>query len=750
MSEEFTVSVTDVVNATRCPRQYVLAGLGTRVVPYGTDAFGQAAHVALRAMTVGAATDARLHELLGRALPDRPAVEQALVRLAYGEAFAYAKKVASTIDGGDLARFADTIRKIAGTLTPPLAKAAGQATSGKEAVAKVFLASEEAIEIPLENVTIRGRIDLLCRDSGETWIWDLKTYAGTDDAQLEQVRLYAMAYAARGIQARPALLHVVRDRIQFSHADPPKEGDAQKLETLAAHMREWRDGTPPPPPPDLGTCRTCPAQSTCWRTWNRTLPDEVDEMPRRPSVATPPVAVVPEAAATEPTLAPPVEFAVAEPLPAMPYVKPTPTAPPVVAAAGEPEPLWPGNDMKKNPVRIQPMEITRHIAVFGAAGSGKTYFAKTIVEEAVLAGIPVLAFDVQGDMLTLAKVLDDDQVEPAIRGRRDRYRERADVRLLTPVSDAGLGVSLNPLRFPKGEMSVEHATVYSEVVAENLLAHVKLAPSWRDHAKAYLAQRIRTEMKNVTSLTIEELIMSIASDEDIDDPLIDATQRTKLVKELRLLTVGSKSLLFKIGRPLDLDVLLTVRDPKKTPLNILYLNGLGDQNNKASFVAMVLADLYAWMLRQKGGVPRVLLYFDEIGPYMPPNGEPVAKKLLKQIFKEGRKYGVCGLFCTQNFTDVDYKVVSQASTVAIGRLNAVQEKKKAAESLGQPAGFDVEAAVDALIRSPSGRFIMKRVDGPPHWITGRKLVTLHGPTWGEEEIRAHTTDAQREEWKREG
>ena len=344
MTDVFTVSVTDVVNATRCPRQYVLATRGTRVVPYGTDAFGQAAHVALRAMAVGAATDERLHELLGRALPDRPAVEQALVRLAYGEAFAYAKKVASTIDGGDLARFADTIRKIAGTLTPPLAKAAGEARSGKEAVAKVFLASEEAVEIALENVTIRGRIDLLCRDSGETWIWELKTYAGTDDAQLEQVRLYAMAYAARGITARAALLHVVHDRIQVSHADPPKEGDAGKLVTLAGHMRQWREGAPPPPAPDLGTCRTCPAQSTCWRTWNRTLPDEVDEMPRRRSAEMAAV-IVPEAPATEPTLAPPVEVpaAVAEPRPAVPSVKPAvtpvavPAPAPVALPAGEPE-----------------------------------------------------------------------------------------------------------------------------------------------------------------------------------------------------------------------------------------------------------------------------------------------------------------------------------------------------------------------------------------------------------------------------
>ena len=81
----------------------------------------------------------------------------------------------------------------------------------------------------------------------------------------------------------------------------------------------------------------------------------------------------------------------------------------------------------------------------------------------------------------------------------------------------------------------------------------------------------------------------------------------------------------------------------KTPLNILWLNGLGDQQNKESFVAMVLADLYGWMLRQRGGEPKVLLYFDEIGPYMPPHGEPPSKKMLKRIFKEGSETLIRGI-----------------------------------------------------------------------------------------------------------
>lgn len=744
-----TFSVTEVVTATRCPRQLVLMRNGHRVVPYGPDAFGTAAHVALQAIVTDALEDPTIHALLDHPLPNRVALEAALFRIALGAAHVHARKVADTVDGSDLARFADTVRRIAGLLTPPLSKAAATSESGRQAVASVFLAGEEDVELKLDDVTVRGRIDLLCRDGSDTWVWDLKTYAGGDLAQLEQVRLYAMAYEAKGLSVLPALIHVARDRIEMKTADRPREGDRTRLQTLASHMRDWIGGAPPPAAPDLSTCRKCPARSTCWRNWGRTLPDEVDDVresahPPPMTDKQPPPVVVP---------APPPSLRDRPEAPAAPAPRrATATTPSAQAPhtaegpSGDTAPLHIGKLPTKGPVRVDPMDIVRHVAIFGAAGSGKTVLAKTFVEEAILAGIPVLAFDVQGDILQLAKPLGDDEIEPELRTRRDLYRERAHVRLLTPMSDAGLRLSLNPLKFQSRDMPAEQAAVYSEAVAENLLAHVKLPSSWRSHASAYLAQRIRAAMKKVDSLLIEDLMAGIVADEELDDdPLLDKAQRAKLVKELRLLTMGSKSYLFRAGQPLDLDALVAPSG-SKTPLNVIWLNGLGDQQNKESFVAMVLADVYAWMLKQRGGAPRIVLYFDEVGPYMPPHGEPASKKLLKRIFKEGRKYGVCGLFATQNFTDVDYKVVSQASTVAIGRINAAQEKRKAADALGSPPGFDVNAAVDRMVGSPVGRFIMKRVEGPPHWLQGRNLLTQHRGTWGEEEIRAHTSDESRAAW----
>ncbi len=758
-----TFSVTQVVTAVRCPRQLVLHERGVRVVPYGNSAFGKAAHAALSAIAKGALEDSRLHALLDTPLPDRPKVERELLRLALGGAFSHAKTLAPRVDGSDLGRFASTVRNIARLLLGPLTRRVAEAESGRAAAHAVFLGSETDVAVELDGATLKGRIDLLCQDMSETWLWDLKTHAGTHDAELEQVRVYALAYETLGIRTRPALVHVTRDAVEVRHADPVRADERARLSAFADRMGAWLDGAPPPPAPDLSVCRQCPAQDECWRSWGRTLPDELDDVPKpeRRASTTPKTRAADPSAPSLPPVVP------APPSPSAPppvTTTPGPSAPPPVtttpivvlggdprpperanATSDSPAPLFLGKASDRRPFSLDPGDLTRHVAVFGASGSGKTYFAKSIVEEAILSGIPVLAFDVQGDILPLAQAATDEKVPEALRERRERYFARAEHRLLTPMSDAGLRVSVNPIRFPKGALGDEKRTIYAESVAENLLAYTKIPKASRDHAKAYLAQKVEIAMRSRESLSIDEL-MSEVRDDDADDAMLDEKGRERLAKDLRLLTVGVNAYTFREGQPIDVDRLVTPSEPGKVPLNVLWLNGLVDSHAKEGFVAMVLAEVYAWMLTQKGGGPRVLLYFDEIGPYMPPNGEPAPKKLLKRIFKEGRKYGVCGLFCTQNFTDVDYKVMSQANTIALGKVNAVQEKRKAIEAFGSPPGFDVPKAVAAQLGAPRGRFIVKCASGVVAEVQGRELLSEHGPVWGEEEIQAATTDDARASW----
>ena len=46
--------------------------------------------------------------------------------------------------------------------------------------------------------------------------------------------------------------------------------------------------------------------------------------------------------------------------------------------------------------------LQRHLGCFGSSGSGKTVASKVIIEELGMIGVPVIAFDPQGDIASLA------------------------------------------------------------------------------------------------------------------------------------------------------------------------------------------------------------------------------------------------------------------------------------------------------------------------------------------------------------
>ena len=45
--------------------------------------------------------------------------------------------------------------------------------------------------------------------------------------------------------------------------------------------------------------------------------------------------------------------------------------------------------------------LQRHLGSFGSSGSGKTVASKVLIEELAISGVPVIAFDPQGDIASL-------------------------------------------------------------------------------------------------------------------------------------------------------------------------------------------------------------------------------------------------------------------------------------------------------------------------------------------------------------
>jgi hypothetical protein len=237
-------------------------------------------------------------------------------------------------------------------------------------------------------------------------------------------------------------------------------------------------------------------------------------------------------------------------------------------------------------------------------------------------------------------------------------------------------------------------------------------------------------------LSIPELANDVEQGEHLD---LREPERRELGRAIRRLASGASRYLNEVGDNVDVDELVTRGSDGKTPVTILYLNTLNDDLQKQRFSASILARIYGWMVGTLavGAGPRLLLMFDEVGPFMPPVKVTPTKEWLKRIFQEGRKFGVSGLFCTQSFTNVDYKVLAQANTMAVGKLNTEQEKRRLREIM-----FGLSTETLGKISSVEHSFLMSNTG---QWGMGgkvvvpRMLMTQHrAPPWGESDIERIT------------
>src|SRR6202041_1088719 len=91
--------------------------------------------------------------------------------------------------------------------------------------------------------------------------------------------------------------------------------------------------------------------------------------------------------------------------------------------------------------------LPTHVAVVGAAGSGKTWMAKVVAEEAIRLGVPVLAIDPQGDLVQFPRSstrLDGLSLDE--RALHREFLDRVEPRVWTPGTSHGRRLSLEPIR----------------------------------------------------------------------------------------------------------------------------------------------------------------------------------------------------------------------------------------------------------------------------------------------------------------
>jgi hypothetical protein len=400
-------------------------------------------------------------------------------------------------------------------------------------------------------------------------------------------------------------------------------------------------------------------------------------------------------------------------------------------------------ERRNEPVLYDSKDLVTHGVCVGMTGSGKTGLCLSILEEAAIDGVPVIAVDPKGDLgnlLLTFPALGPEDFRPWVNeddARRKgvsleqfaadqasrwkaglaewgqdgeriaRLRGAADFAIYTPGSSAGLPLSiLRSLDAPPAAL-MEDRERFAErvsVTATSLLTLAGLdAEPARSREHTLVTSILAAAWSAGRGLDLAGLIQSIQSPpvQRIGvlelESFFPANDRFGLATAFNNLLAAPGFEAWLDGEPLAIDRLLHTAEGKPR-VAVLSIAHLGDRE-RMFFVSLLLNELLAWMRAQQGTTSlRALFYMDEVFGFFPPVANPPSKTPLLTLLKQGRAFGLGCLLATQNPVDLDYKGLANCGTWWLGRLQTERDKARVLDGL------------EGAIASGGGRFDRAYVD----------------------------------------
>ena len=443
------------------------------------------------------------------------------------------------------------------------------------------------------------------------------------------------------------------------------------------------------------------------------------------------------------------------------------------------------------PILYDSKDLVTHAMCVGMTGSGKTGLGITLIEEAAIDGVPVLAIDPKGDLANLLLTfprLDSSEflpwIDPAEAATRklsaedyaaaeagrwraglaewDQTPERiamlraaAPVRLYTPgsraatplailnsigatsedddpdVRAADLSSTAASLLALVGYDAVEQHSREQALIAA-ILGQAGTAPgpggSSRGADLGWLVQQVqRPSFDRVGVLDLETFY--------------PARERQELALRFNSVLASPGFDVWLSGDPLDPASLLFTPEgnPRVAIVSIAHL----DDTKRMLVVSLLLNAVLQWTRRQRGtGSLRALVYMDEVFGYLPPVANPPSKLPLLTLLKQARAFGVGITLATQNPVDLDYKALSNIGTWFLGKLQTERDKTRVLDGLEGAGGGMERAMLDRTLSALRSRvFLMHNVNEPAPVLfeTRWTLSYLRGPL-GRDELRRLSED----------
>ena len=423
-------------------------------------------------------------------------------------------------------------------------------------------------------------------------------------------------------------------------------------------------------------------------------------------------------------------------------------------------------------------DLLTHAVVVGMTGSGKTGLGITLIEEAAIDGIPVLAIDPKGDLgnllLTFPNLAPSDFAPWIDSGEAQRHnttvdayaadaaqrwkaglaewnqdgtriaklKTAADVTVYTPGSRIGTPLAILGSLGPAGAEAGEDTQSDIATTASSLLGLAgidNVQPHSREQAlvSAILASRRPNASADLRWLVQQIQRPSFDSIGVLDlETFFPARDRQELALRFNSVLAAPGFDTWSAGEPLDAASLLftPAGKPRIAIISVAHL----DDTQRMLVVSMVLNAVLRWTRRQSGTSSlRAVVYMDEVFGYLPPVANPPSKLPLLTLLKQARAFGVGLVLATQNPVDLDYKALSNTGTWFLGKLQTERDKARMLDGLeGVSSGLDRQGIDRALSSLRARVFLMHNVheQAPIAFETRWALSYLRGPM-GREELR---------------
>lgn len=355
-------------------------------------------------------------------------------------------------------------------------------------------------------------------------------------------------------------------------------------------------------------------------------------------------------------------------------------------------------------VKLDPQLLTRHTAIFGANGSGKTVLALTIVEMLLERGVNAVLFDRKGDLATYAvsDAWEQNTGAPDEKIRRRALRDRMDLHLYTPGCPTGRPLVLPLLPDGLGKLSEEDRREQCRQAAM-ILCHV-CAPS---NAKADMFATVLS--KAIELLCTADLPHTL---DNLEHLLLQSPQELLRVlpahgpkhceevgRRLNERRVAHGRLFSDQGEKLNLRRMLGNDSPGRVRLSIICTQFL-DGDSSLAWIAQFLAAAgkFIQQFPSPEGRLQALLMFDEADLYIPTTSKPVCKPGMENLLRRARGAGVGVMLASQNVGDFDYKALDNITTAFAGKLTTKTATDKLRSRFGDIA--------EKLPRKTRGQFVM--------------------------------------------